>query len=200
MSDPQPAEAVKLIVSLFSGESHLLGDAMRALSEKYGKVDFISASAPFAYTDYYTKEFGSSLIRRLVSFDRLIRPDSLPDVKLWTNSLERRLSIEGRRRVNIDPGYIAKAHLLLATGKGYSHRPYLKDGIYADLTLIYRNKAFQSLPWTYPDYASGEMIGILTRIREKYGLQLKGKTEEISPAAGDLPVSGGNMLNEEMIQ
>jgi hypothetical protein len=200
MSDPQPAEAVKLIVSLFSGESRLLGDAIRALSEEYGKVDFISASAPFAYTDYYTKEFGASLIRRLVAFDRLIRPDSLTDVKLWTNTLECRLSVEGRRRVNIDPGYIARAHLLLATGKGYSHRPYLKDGIYADLTLIYRNRAFQSLPWTYPDYAGGEMIGILTRIRDKYVLQLKGKTGGVSPSVGDLPVSGENVLNEEMIQ
>lgn len=190
MSDPHPAEAVKLIVSLFSGESHLLGDAIRALSEEYGKADFIGASAPFAYTDYYTEEFGGSLIRRLVAFDRLIRPDSLPDVKLWTNSLERRLSAKGRRGVNIDPGYIAKAHLLLATGKGYSHRPYLRDGIYADLTLIYRDKAFQALPWTYPDYAGGEMIGILTRIRDKYGLQLKGKAGEVSPSAGDLPVSG----------
>jgi hypothetical protein len=186
MSDPQPADAVKLIVSLFSGESRLLCDVIRVLSDQYGKVDFISASAPFAYTDYYTKEFGASLIRRLVAFDRMIRPDSL--------------SAEGRRRVNIDPGYIARAHLLLATGKGYSHRPYLRDGIYADLTLTYRSRTFQSLPWTYPDYAGGEMIGILTRIRDKYVLQLKGKTEEISPDAGDIPVSGENVLNEEMIQ
>jgi hypothetical protein len=200
MSDPQPAEAVKLIASLFSGESRLLDDAVHALSEKYGKVDFISAPAPFAYTDYYRKEFGGSLIRRLVAFDRLIRPDSLPDVKLWTNSLERRLLAEGRRRVNIDPGYIAKAHLILSTGKGYSHRPYLRDGIYADLTLIYRNKAFETLPWTYPDYAGGRMIGMLTRIREKYSLQLKGKTEDDAPAAVDLPVSGENLLDEETIQ
>jgi hypothetical protein len=200
MSDPQPAEAVKLIVSLFSGESRLLGDAIRALSDEYGKVDFISASAPFAYTEYYTKEFGASLIRRLVAFDRLIRPDSLPDVKLWTNALECRLSAEGRRRVNIDPGYIARAHLLLATGKGYSHRPYLRDGIYADLTLIYRSRAFQSLPWTYPDYAGGDMIEILSRIRDKYVLQLKGKTGEVPPDAGDISVSGENVLNKEMIQ
>jgi hypothetical protein len=199
MSDPQPAEAVKLVVSLFSGESRLLGDAIRALSEKYGKVDFISASAPFAYTDYYTKEFGASLIRRLVAFERLIRPDSLPDVKLWTNALERRLSAGGQRRVNIDPGYIARAHLLLATGKGYGHRPYLREGIYADLTLIYRNRAFQSLPWTYPDYAGGEMIGILTRIRDRYGLQLKGKTEGAFPAVGELPVSGEQVWNEDVI-
>jgi hypothetical protein len=200
MSDPQPAEAVKLIVSLFSEERRLLGDAIRALSEEYGKVDFISAAAPFAYTDYYTTEFGASLIRRLVAFDRLIRPDSLPDVKLWTNALERRLASEGRRRVNIDPGYVARAHLLLATGKGYSHRPYLRDGIYADLTLIYRNKTFQSLPWTYPDYAGREMIGILTRIRDKYVFQAKGKPVEVSQVTACLPVPGENPLNEEIIQ
>ena len=91
---------------------------MQALSEKYGKVDFISAPMAFAYTDYYTKEFGGSLIRRFVAFDRLIRPDSLPDVKLWTNSLECRLSEEGRRKVNIDPGYLAKAHSDPGHGQG----------------------------------------------------------------------------------
>jgi hypothetical protein len=200
MSDPQPAQAVKLIVSLFSGESRLLGDAIRALSEKYGNIDFISASVPFDYTDYYTKEFGASLVRRLIAFDRLIRPESLPDVKLWTNTLEARLSTDGRRTVNIDPGYIARAHLILVTGKGYSHRPYLRDGIYADLTLLYRNHAFESLPWTYPDYAGEEMIGFMTRIRDKYGLQLRGKTGEASAAAGGAEVSGENRLNEEMIR
>ena len=191
MSDPQPPEAVKLIASLFSGDGRLLGDAVQALSERYGKADFISAPAPFTYTDYYEKEFGGSLIRRFVAFERLIRPESLPDVKLWTNALEKRLSAEGRRRVNIDPGYLAKAHLILATGKGYTHRPYLREGIYADLTLIYRDKSFHSLPWTYPDYAGGEVIGMLTRIREKYLLQLKGKAAGSGPAADGFPVSSG---------
>lgn len=200
MSEAQPAEAVKLVVSLFSGESRLFGDAVRALSERHGKADFISAPLPFAYTDYYTEEFGGSLTRRLVAFERLIRPESLPDVKLWTNALERRLSVDGRRRVNIDPGYVAKAHLILATGKGYSHRPYLRDGIYADLTLMYRNKSFHPLPWTYPDYAGGEMIGMLARIRERYGLQLKRQAEEGFPAAGDVPFSEAGVLDKERVQ
>jgi hypothetical protein len=196
MSNPQPPEAVKLIASLFSGDGCLLGDAMQALSEKYGKADFISAPAPFTYTDYYEKEFGGSLIRRFVAFERLIRPEALPDVKIWTNALEMRLAAEGRRRVNIDPGYLAKAHLILATGKGYTHRPYLREGIYADLTLIYRDRLFHPLPWTYPDYAGGEVIGMLTRIRDKYLLQLKGKAAESAPVADELPVSSG-LLNEE---
>ncbi len=186
MSDPRQAEAVKLIASLFSGDGLLLGEAVKALSERYGRADFISAPVSFAYTNYYAREFGDSLIRRFVAFEQLIRPESLPDIKLWTNALEGRLSAEGQRRINIDPGYLAKAHLILATGKGYTHRPYLRDGIYADLTLIYRDRSFHSLPWTYPDYAGEEVIGMLIRIREKYILQLKGK------AAGDGPAGGGS--------
>ena len=183
MSDPQPPEAVKLIASLLSGDGCLIGDVVQALSERYGAVDFISAPVPFAYTDYYAAEFGGSLIRRFVAFERLIRPETLPDVKLWTNALEKRLATEGCRRVNIDPGYLAKPHLILATGKGYTHRPCLREGIYADLTLIYREKAFHTLPWTYPDYAGGDVIGMLTRIREKYLMQLKGKAAGAGPAA-----------------
>jgi len=182
MSEAQPAEAVKLIASLFTRESLLLGDAIRALTQRYGRADFISAPMPFDYTEYYRGEFGGPLTRRLVAFERLVRPDGLPDVKSWTNALERELAGAGRRRVNIDPGYIAKAHLILATGKGYGHRPYLRDGIYADLTLIYRSRAFQSLPWTYPDYAGAEMIGMVTRIRERYSLQLKAMMKGGLPA------------------
>ncbi len=192
MSDPQPPEAVKLIASLFSGHKQLLGDAVQALSGRYGRADFISAPKPFAYTDYYEREFGDSLVRRFIAFERLIRPEALPEVKLWTNALEKRLSAGGRRRVNIDPGYLAKAHLILATGKGYTHRPHLREGIYADLTLIYRDKSFHSLPWTYPDYAGGEVIGMLTRIREKYLLQLRGKAAASDPAADAFPVSDGD--------
>jgi hypothetical protein len=197
MSDPQPAEAVKLIASLFSGDGCLIDDALRALVERYGRADFISAPTSFAYTDYYEKEFGGSLIRRFAAFEQLVRPESLPDIKLWTNALERRLSADEQRRVNIDPGYLATAHLILATGKGYTHRPYLRDGIYADLTLMYRDKKFHSLPWTYPDYAGGEVTGMLVRIREKYLLQLRGKAGGGGRSTGDLPVPGNGAVKRE---
>jgi hypothetical protein len=187
MSDPRPAEDVKLMASLFSGDGDRLAEALQALSEKYGRADFISTPAPFRDTDYYDAEFGSSLIRRFVSFERLIRPEWLPDVKVWTNELERRLSVGGKRGVNIDPGYIAKAHLILATGKGYTHRPYLRDGMYADLTLVFQEGSFRSLPWTYPDYAGGNVIAMLCRIREKYLLQLKGRTAGEEQTTGTVP-------------
>ena len=173
MSKARPAETVKLLMSHIYADGNLLKSILEALSEHYGDIDFVSARIPFHYTDYYTEEMGSPLERRFVFFSTLVRPESLPDVKLWTNDVEDSTSKAGKRRINIDPGYMSQAHLILATGKGYTHRPYLRDGIYADLTLIYMEKSFRSLPWTYPDYGEKPVIEMFNRMRSKYLIQLK---------------------------
>jgi Domain of unknown function (DUF4416) len=173
MSKPRPAEPVKLLMSHIYADGNLLGGILEALSEHYGDVDFVSAPMQFHYTEYYTEEMGSPLERRFIFFNTLIRPESLPDVKLYTNDMEGRTSKGGKRMINIDPGYMSQAHLILATGKGYTHRPYLRDGIYADLTLVYSGKSFQSLSWTYPDYGERPVIEMLNRVRSKYLMQLK---------------------------
>ncbi|HOW56868.1 MAG TPA: DUF4416 family protein [Smithellaceae bacterium] len=173
MSKPTPAEPVKLIFSVFSDDSAKIDETISALAFYYGLPDFISAVMPFDYTDYYCPEMGAGLVRRFISMEKLIRPESLPDIKEVTNGIEDKSAHAGKRSVNIDPGYLSKAHLILATGKGYSHRPYLRDGIYADLTLIYQNKKFCVLPWTYPDYASTAVQGMLEKIRTGYLQQLK---------------------------
>ena len=173
MSEPKKAEAVKLVASILFTEQKILSDVLGNLAGAYGKPDFISRSMPFSYTDYYCREMGSPIERRFVAFAGLILPESLPDIKLRTNNIEKIFSHAGGRRVNIDPGYISRAHLVLATGKGYAHRPYLRDGVYADLTLIYTDRSFQTLPWTYPDYREGNIREMLKRIRDKYIFQLK---------------------------
>lgn len=173
MSKPTPAEPVKLIFSIFAASSSQLDKAIERLSILYGLPDFLSELVPFDYTDYYCREMGENLVRRFLSMEKLIKPETLPDIKLATNDIENDLTQSGRRLVNIDPGYIAKGHLILATGKGYAHRPYLRNGIYADLTLIFQNKKFCSLPWTYPDYADEKQLSMLAKIRANYLLQLK---------------------------
>jgi hypothetical protein len=173
MSRPRPAEAVKLLMGIIYAGGDLPKHVLELLSGHCGVFDFVSVEMPFHYTDYYTGEMGVSLVRRFIFFDMLIRPELLPDVKLFTNDVENKYSVQGNRRVNIDPGYISPAHLILATGKGYTHRPYLRDGIYADLTLIYREKSFHSLPWTYPDYAEKPVMEMFNRMRSKYLIQLK---------------------------
>ncbi|MGV8057425.1 MAG: DUF4416 family protein [Smithellaceae bacterium] len=176
MSKPTPAEPVKLIFSVFAATVAKLDEGIAKLSAYYGQPDFISDLVSFDYTDYYCREMGGNLVRRFLSMEELVRPEVLPDIKLATNGIENEFTMEGKRLVNIDPGYISKGHLILATGKGYAHRPYLRDGIYADLTLFYQNKKFCSLPWTYPDYADEKQLLMLNKIRATYLLQLKSMT------------------------
>lgn len=173
MSRPNAAEPVKLIFSIFSQDAVLIDKTIKILSLTYGEPDFVSAVLPFNYTDYYGGEMGENLLRRFLSIERLIHAETLPDIKLATNDMEQKSVMNAKRRINIDPGYISKAHLILATGKAFTHRPYLRDGIYADLTLMYQGKKFCALPWTYPDYADEKQLSILGKIRERYLLQLK---------------------------
>lgn len=176
MSILRRPDLVKLVMSVMTPRPRAVDDILECLVQKWGTPDYISPVIPFAYTDYYEVEMGKDLVRRLIAFEVLLDPEMLPSVKVETNALEARWSSEkGRRSVNIDPGYLSAAHLILATGKGFGHRPYLGRGVYADLTLMYKDGGFQPLPWTYPDYRSEQMKDILGGIRRKYLEQLRYK-------------------------
>ena len=146
---------------------------VKALVGKYGAVDLASSWMPFNFTTYYNNEMGTPLFRRLVAFKQLMHQVSLSDIKLFTNDLEQEHSIEGKRMVNIDPGYLLHERFVLATGKNYSHRIHIGKGIYADLTLTYTKGRFEPLPWTYPDYASENILTFLDQVRKKYGVDLR---------------------------
>ena len=146
---------------------------VKALVDKYGAVDMASSWLPFNFTIYYNNEMGAPLFRRLVAFKQLIHQISLADIKLFTNDLEHEHSINGKRLVNIDPGYLLQERFVLATGKNFSHRIHIGKGIYADLTLMYTKGEFEPLPWTYPDYASENILTFLNQVRDKYGVDLR---------------------------
>ena len=168
-SDPQP---VKLVMPMFTGRTELFQRAQDALVDRYGPVDYVSATLPFAHTDYYEGEFGAELRRRFLAFEQLIDPGQLAEIKITTNALEAELSTGDRRSINLDPGYLSLAKLVLATTKNREHRIYLARGIYAEVTLSYRNKNFGAWPWTYPDYCSEAYLGIMRDIRALYKHQL----------------------------
>lgn len=157
---------------IFKDES-ILAETEKRLIKKFGKFDFESRILEFTYTDYYEKEFGKNLKRKFISFDDLIAPDKLASIKTLTNRIESKLSAGNNRRINIDPGYIELSKLVIATTKDYSHRIYLTQGIYAEITLSYRNKSFQYRDWTYPDYKSPEYIAIFNHLREIYARQIR---------------------------
>ena len=180
MSLPSPPKAVKLVMSFLFAEEKKFAAAISAADQRYGPIDFLSEPLPFDFTSYYEPEMGRVLWRRLAGFGPLIAPEQLPGIKLWTNALESRFLNEREgRKVNVDPGYLAASRFILATGKDYSHRIYLGQGIYGDLTLWFQKSAFTPLPWTYPDYASQPLIGLINLLRRRYLWQLK------NPGVGD---------------
>lgn len=179
MSQPRPSKPAKLVIGFFLKEKGLGVQIVKALVDKYGAVDMVSSWLPFNFTTYYNDEMGAPLFRRLVAFKQLIRQDSLSDIKLFTNGLEYEHSIDEKRVVNIDPGYLLHERFVLATGKNYSHRIHIGKGIYADLTLMFAKGEFEPLPWTYPDYASENILAFLKQVRKKYTIDLK-QTKETS--------------------
>jgi len=169
--DPCP---VKLVASLLATGPTVLEKARAALSARLGAIDFQSDVLPFHQTDYYTPEMGTGLVRQVVTFAALALPSDLPAAKVVTNDIEQSMAVAGRRTANLDPGYLTQAKLVLATTKDYAHRLYLGQGIYGEVTLVFRGGRFRPWPWTYPDYSSEEYCRLFEEIRARYRSQLKG--------------------------
>ncbi len=159
---------VKLILGFIYGDEAVFIQARSKLKIKFGKIDFQSGVLDFNYTDYYKKEMGDGLKRRFVSFSKLIPIGDLYRIKLYTNRLEAKFLNASSRLINIDPGYMDKAKLVLASTKDYAHRIYLQKGIFAEITLSYRGNSFSPNEWSYPDYRSKEYIDIFNQIRALY--------------------------------
>ncbi|PIE69336.1 MAG: GTP-binding protein [Deltaproteobacteria bacterium] len=185
MSKPTIPLPVKPVLSILSARWDRFWPGLRRiLEERLSPIDHISETIPFTQTTYYNKELGTPITRRLISFEKLMPMDELPNIKLWTNTLENNhADPQGNRLVNLDPGYLNQERLVLATGKNFTHRIYLREGIWADLTLIFQRGAWVDLPWTFPDYATAEIKKHLTRIRTAYTHQLRAyrQTKESHP-------------------
>jgi hypothetical protein len=173
MSQLQPPHLAKLVIGLFMQRRELITPVAGDLTALFGAIDMVSPWFDFTYTHYYAAEMGTPLFRRVLVFKELIRQRDLADIKQQTNAVENRYGRDGRRSVNIDPGYLLRERFVLATGKNFAHRIYIGKGIYADLTLIYRKGAFEPLAWTYPDYADRPMRDYLEQVRRKYVEDLK---------------------------
>lgn len=161
-------KGAKLIVGLLARSQGFLQNGISYLEQTFGKVQLQSPVIPWNFSDYYQEELGPNLIRAWVAFSDLCPPDGLKEFKKKTIALEEQLKDkEGKRPVNLDPGVLTLHNLVLATTKDYTHRIYLGDGIYAEVTLIYKQGRFQTLPWTYLDYRIPECLNFLTACRNE---------------------------------
>jgi len=162
---PQP---VKLICGILAASPAWLERGKQALRGRFGEIAAESSPAPFAFTDYYRDELGDSILRQFFSFCRRVPAESLAEIKLATNEMETRLSEGGKRKTNLDPGYVDLSKLVLATTKDATYRVYLGKGIYAQPTLVFREGSFRPWEWTYPDYREASAIDFFNQVRNVY--------------------------------
>ena len=159
---------VKLITAVMYNTKERMKSVRSELETLFGPIDDVLESYIFSFTDYYEEEMGKDFRKLIWSFKRLIAPEKLPEIKLKTNSIEDKFAHQGKRQVNIDPGYISSAKLILATTKDYIHRIYLGKGIYGDVHLKVSDASFQTNNWTYPDYKQDSVLCFFDRVRKKY--------------------------------
>ena len=150
-----------------------LQECLNLLEENFSKIENSSDHYDFSdFTNYYESEMGKDLKKFFIVFSDLDTPENLPNIKIKTNQIESKFIINNNRQINIDPGYVSEAKIVLATTKNYDHRIYLGQGIFADLHLKFTNKSFQTQPWTYPDYKQDKIIHFFEELRLNYFRQL----------------------------
>ena len=167
-------DPVKLIVAILWKDSRSLELAMKKMEKQCGTIDFNGTDHLFQVTRYYENEMGPYLKRRLVSFARLIPPETIREVKLKCNGFEKILSKQGQRKVNLDAGYLDHSKLVLASMKFAGQKIHLGDGVYADLVSRYRTGRYRNLEWTFPDFRDGRYDQELCQIRVIYMKQRRG--------------------------
>jgi len=167
MAEIKEVKPVKPICAVTFTKEVDLDSVISELEKILGSVEARSDTYAFNYTDYYTQEMGIGLRKFFLSFQKLQMPDFLADMKNKTNAVEKAFAKQGKRRINLDPGYVTSAKVVIASAKDFAHRIYLGKGIYGDLQLQYRHGQFWPEKWTFPDYTSQPVIAFFEKTRRK---------------------------------
>lgn len=173
MSIPRVPDPARLVISVLATGRERAEAAAPLLVRQFGPLEQVVGPFTFDFTSYYDREMGPGIQRWLWVFSNLVDRSELARIKLVTNEVESSFLVDGKRSFNLDPGLLTLENFVLATGKNRAHRIYLRDGIFADLTLVFRKESYRPLPWTYPDYSDSELILMLNELRESYKCKLR---------------------------
>ena len=143
----------KLIIAIMYSKKETYGNVKPLLTEKFGKINKESQEYNFdQFTSYYQKEMGKNLVKRFLIFEKTIEKKDLIQIKQQTTDIEKKFSINQNRTINLDPGYLNKDELVLASfKKGTNYKEDLGQGVYAHKVLEFKEKPV--IFWhTFPDY------------------------------------------------
>ncbi len=167
ISLPRP---VLLLMAVISREAAARAWTRDWAVMQFGPICLESQPFDFIETEYYRTTMGDDLKKTFLAFRQLVPPDSLAPTKVLTNTAEQAYAAQHPsdvpRPINLDPGLISESKLILASTKDHAHRIYLGQGIYGELTLQFRHRAWQPCDWTYPDYRRADFQEFFTACRE----------------------------------
>jgi len=169
MGSPTPHPPALLILAAFSRHDVALDWARTRAEKAWGPIALESEPFDFSETDYYRASMGEGLRKVFFAFERPVDAALLPEIKLQTNAWEEEYAGAAghaeSRPLNLDPGYLTLGKLVLGSTKDFAHRIYLRDGIYAEVTLTYRHRAWQAHEYTFPDYRREDYQGFFSKCR-----------------------------------
>lgn len=174
MGTPHPPGKALLFAAVLYPTEERYHRGRLSLQDRFGEIVMEGPPIPWDFSDYYREEIGAPLFKRILFFRDLIEQGSLPTIKLIAKEAEIALSAEGRRTVNLDPGYLTAAKVVLASTKDYCHRIYLRDGIFGEITLIFTKGRFVPHVNTYRDYRDERLLRVFLTARTVFSLLCRG--------------------------
>ena len=167
-------DPVQFFVGVLIADIGLWDRVKGAIEANWGRIETESDRIDFdQFTDYYEPEMGKNLVRFWVSLEGIRPPEDLIRIKWSCTAIENAFSRDGKRLVNLDPGYLTEAKLILASFKDFAHRIYLTQGVFADMQMIWYHGKFAPREWTFADYKSETAQKFFTGLRETYRRKLK---------------------------
>jgi hypothetical protein len=180
MGMPSQPLGVKFFAAVMYKSTLDIEPILKRLDDRFGARECVYGPIPFSWSEYYSSEMGDTLLKTYISYETIADRSALPAIKLFTNSIEDELAVDGKRLVNIDPGYLSRDKVVLATTKDFYHRLYLSDGIYAEVTLHYKRGQYRFFSWTYPDYRQQAIYQFYEKSRATLVKELRGQAGDLS--------------------
>lgn len=167
------SEKAQLLAFVLAPGGEWAPDLVAELEACFGQVLHLGKLFPFDGTGYYGREMGGGLFRGLVSFAALVEPEKIALEKARSNSLEAKLSKAGRRKVNVDVGYMDLDKVVLPSFKRGPFKLYAGGGVWLDMQLTYAKGRFHPTAWAFPDFKAGLYGRDLLLVREKFKKKLR---------------------------